>query len=172
MNQLANVGILLRYDADVNKPDTFYRMPLHMAIYWNHHDVMRLLLKSGVFHYAVDVNRLTVLHYAAKFADLTTLGILREFQIRSIGAECRDCEGFTPAETFDKLRPGILAEDLDTYAKSGGEFETILEMASISEIEESDTASINRWFDAVSSLEASLASLLPAVEDDEIVSVS
>jgi ankyrin repeat protein len=168
-NQLAHASILLRYGADVDSPDAFYRTPLHIAIYWNHHDVMRLLLESGASHHAVDANRLTLLHYAAKFADLTTLGILRKARIRGISPECRDSEGYTPSEIFDRLRPGILAEDSDTYAKSREEFETILAMSSVCEVEESDTASIDRWFDAVSSLEGSLASLLPLVDEPEQV---
>jgi ankyrin repeat protein len=155
VNFVAHANILLRYGADINSADSVQRTPLLVAIYWNHHDMLDLLLARGARTDVLDINNMSVLHYAAKFGDCTTLERLGKEGIKGISPEMRDVGGYTPMETFDQLRTIYIAEDIDTLARSRMLMEALL-------IDDTDAKSEftddEIFFDALASLEASISS--------------
>ncbi|KAL9100092.1 MAG: hypothetical protein Q9163_004500 [Psora crenata] len=127
-NKKAHVSILLDYGANIDDIDTALgRSSLHISIYWNCHDVISLLLGQGASTLIVDDDRMTILHYAAKFGDTRTLSILERAEITGLSPECRDRDDKTASEVFDDLRPTYLAEDPDTFMRSRAQFQNILE---------------------------------------------
>lgn len=46
-NNIRQAALLLRYGADLNHPDAFNRSPLLIALYWDHYDMVRLLISHG-----------------------------------------------------------------------------------------------------------------------------
>jgi ankyrin repeat protein len=156
VNFVAHANILLRYGADINSADNVQRTPLLVAIYWNHHDMLELLLARGARTDVLDINRMTVLHYAAKFGDWKTLEALRREGIGGISADMRDSAGYTPMETFDQLRSIFIAEDPDTLTRS----RLIMEALLVDNTDvESEFTDDELFFDALASLEASVSSL-------------
>lgn len=97
-----------------------------MSIYWNRHDIVRLLLARGASTSAVDDDGMTILHYAAKFGDARTLTILETAGITGLSPECRDKDDRTALEIFDDLRPTCLKESSDTFMRSRAQFESML----------------------------------------------
>ena len=152
-NKKAQVSLLLDYGANIDDVDTALgRSSLHIAIYWNCHDIVRLLLRRGASTSVVDDNRMTILHYAAKFGDEMTLSIFERVEITGLSPQCRDRDGRTALEIFDDLRPTYLAEDADTFTRSRRQFQTML--ARINEVRYTDsptTSGMEIFFDAQSS---------------------
>lgn len=150
----AHVSLLLDYGANIDDIDTALgRSSLHISIYWNCHDIVRLLLRRGVSTSVVDDNRMTILHYAAKFGDARTLSILERAEITGLSPECRDIDGRTALEIFDDLRPTCLAEDSDTFVRSRAQFQTMLTRINEGRYTDSPTMSgIDIFFDAHSQL--------------------
>ncbi len=97
VNHVEHAGLLLDYGADVDSPDQpLSRTPVLLAIYWNHHEVLALILSRNARTDVVDARRCTILHHAARFADAQTLGILSEARISGISPNCTDCDELTP----------------------------------------------------------------------------
>ena len=74
----------------------------------------------------VDDDKMTILHYAAKFGDARTATILEVAEISGPSPEWRDKDGRTALGTFDDLRPVCLAECPDTFVRPGAQFQIIL----------------------------------------------
>ena len=149
----AHVSLLLDYGANIDDIDTVLgRSSLHITIYWNCHEIIRLLLRRGASTSVADDNRMTILHYAAKFGDEKTLGILERAEITGLSPECRDRDGKTAVEIFDDLRPTYLAEDADTFMRSRTQFQTVLARTLKARYTDSPTMSGTEiFFDAQSS---------------------
>jgi hypothetical protein len=83
-----------------------------------------------------------------------------------------DCEGRTPLEAFDADRPSYVAEELDVVATNRKTFENLLRSVKLNFHSDSDQSDLDSFFDAASSLEASIASLPPIpLVDDAINSI-
>ena len=125
-NQFAHAQLLLLYNARIDSPDSVLgRTPLHMAIYWNHHRITRLLIESGARTDINDADGATVLHYAAKFGDITTLAILNNAQSHIISSDVRDANGLTCFDAFDQFRREVLREDEQTFQIARCRFERL-----------------------------------------------
>lgn len=130
--QEAHARLLLDYGAKIDDTDTTLgRSSLHLSIYWNRHDIVRLLLARGASTSVVAYDGSTILHYAAKFGDARTLSILETAGIRGLSPECRDKAGKTALEVFDDLRPWYLGEIQDTFMLSRAQFQGMLERIAI-----------------------------------------
>ena len=127
-NQVRHARLLIANGAEVDSTDTVIgRTPLLLAIYWNHHNIIQLLLESGARLDVVDDNAMTVIHYIAKFGDRETLRIFSQVNISGISANCRNKQHMTPKDVFDDVRPIVMVEDNIDAAISKSYFEKILE---------------------------------------------
>jgi ankyrin repeat protein len=126
-NQVRHAELLIKYGADVDSPDSVLgRTPLFIAIYWNHHCMIRLLLRSQARLDMADDGAMTVLHYTAKFGDSETIRILSLENFQGISPNCRDRQGQTPRDIFENVRPSVMAEGEAVAAVSRKYFEQIL----------------------------------------------
>jgi hypothetical protein len=162
VNHVEHASLLLHYGADVDSLDApLGRTPLLLAIYWNSHEVLALLLSKNARTDVTDTRKCTILYYAARFGDAQTLGILSEVAILGISPDCTDFEGRTPLEAFNQDRPSFIIEDEEVAGKNKETFEHFLRSVKMNLFFDSDRSDIDTFFDAASSLEASVASLPP-----------
>ena len=96
--------------------------PLFIAIYWNHHGMIRLLLSSQARLDMADGSAMTVLHYTARFGDSETIRILSLDNIQGTSPDCRGRQGQTPRDIFENVRPSVMAEDETVAAVSRRHF--------------------------------------------------
>ncbi|PVH85376.1 ankyrin [Cadophora sp. DSE1049] len=170
VNHIEHSSLLLHYGADVNSPDgVLGRTPLHLAIYWNSHEVLSLLLSKNARTDVIDTRKCSVLHYAGRFGDATTLDLLSEVAISGISPEYTDIDGRTPLEAFDLDRPSYVIEDAESAARNRDTFQRLLHSIKLNLYFDSDQSDLDIFFDAASSLEASIASLAPPPLVDEAV---
>ncbi|KAF2122814.1 ankyrin repeat-containing domain protein [Lophiotrema nucula] len=165
MNQFEHTQLLLLYNANVDSPDSALgRTPLLMAIYWNHHRIIKLLIDAGASIDVVDTNGMTILHYAAKFGDAETLHILGNVDYHLISSEIRDAQGLTPAEVFQEVRPKVLREDERRLQHAHRLFEVILARTRRpNRSGELDAPTEDVFYDALSSCVASLSSSIESL---------
>lgn len=112
-NNVAHAGLLLRYGANPNHPDSFNRPPLFIAMHWDHCEIVRLLLRHGARLDMVDDGKMTVLHYAARYSNAPTLRLLCREDLHGISRNCRDSQGQTPPEGFLRTRPLMMSKTED-----------------------------------------------------------
>ena len=103
-NHTDAVRILLDHGADPDHPDHAGCTSLHQGIRYNSHEALATLLKVDVNHAIQDKKKRTVLHWAAEFADLETLGLLRYEQPHGINADDQCENGFTAIDIAEKRR--------------------------------------------------------------------
>jgi ankyrin repeat protein len=101
-NNVTHARLLLRYGADVNRRDLFNRAPLHIAMYWDHVEMIRFLLKYGARLDVVDDAKMTVLHYAARYSSLATLQLLAAEDLSCVSPNCRDSKGIHAAGSLSQ----------------------------------------------------------------------
>jgi hypothetical protein len=153
MDHLAKVQLLVFHGADIESLDKRGRTPLLLSIYWNSHKTIAWLLSERVPMDTVTAEKMTILHYVARFGDMGTIVLLRNTQITGVDVDQKDENGHTAEATFEKFRPAFLAEDAFLMSQSREVFQTLLENArKLSIVEVDDT---EKFFDAVSELEAS-----------------
>lgn len=129
LNQQKHAELLIQHGANVDHADSVLgRTPLFTALYWNCHDVLQLLLRNHARLDVVDNNRMTVLHYAAKYADADSLRILSSEEITGISPHMKDFQNHTPLEIFHAIRPEMLKETLGEQKRSAAYFEVILRL--------------------------------------------
>ena len=117
----------------------------------------------------IDTRKCSILHYAARFGDATTLELLSEVTISGISPEYTDIDGRTPLEAFDLDRPSYVIEDAEVAAKNRETFQRLLRSVKLNLYFDSDQSDLDTFFDAASSLEASIASLVaPPLVDEEV----
>lgn len=126
MNNVRHASLLLHYGANADHPDSVNRTPLFIALYWNHTQMVQLLIRFKARLDIVDNNKMTFLHYAAKFCKLPTLKVLSEEITSRIMSDFHDGEGHTPLEIFLNVRPLVLEESEKERTDSLCVFETLL----------------------------------------------
>lgn len=140
-DHLDKVQLLAYHGAELGTLDKRGRTPLLLSIYWNSHKTIAWMLRNGAPSDTITKERMTILHYAARFADLETLLILREADIRGVDVDLEDEKGHTANDTFDKFRPASLEEEESLIAQSRDVFQELLENVrklAIVEVDESD----------------------------------
>lgn len=172
MDQFEHAQLLLLYGADIDSPDAaLSRTPILIAIYWNHHRMIKLFLDAGARTDIVDANGMTILHYAAQFGDVDTLAVLGSSGLRRINPEMRDMKGLTPSEIFEQVRTELLRETDEVYALAKRRFDGIVSnmgpvLVQEEESDEEDRCSDSDvWYDATSSYHGSLADSISSVRD-------
>ena len=103
-NNADAVKILLEHGADPDRPNFAGYTSLQQGVRCNSHEALAVLLEVEVYHAARDKQKRTVLHWAAEFADLETLGLLRYARLYGVNAddECED--GLTAIDVAEKRR--------------------------------------------------------------------
>lgn len=126
-NQVRHAELLIKYGADLDSPDSVLgRTPLFIAIYWNHHSMIHVLLRNQARLDTVDDGGMTVLHYLAKFGDSQTISIFSTGNFQGISPNCRDLRGQTPRDIFEHVRPHVLMEGEIDATVSKKHFEQIM----------------------------------------------
>lgn len=91
---------LLEYGAEVdarkNRGVTF----IDLAIEFNSHECLNILLKAGAGCSVSGENGHSILHIAAAFADEVTLRILKSFKISGLDCDLKSDDGQTPWDIF------------------------------------------------------------------------
>lgn len=123
--------LLISYGANLEAVDSVLnRTMLLSAIYWSSHQVLPLLLASGARTDVLDARKATLLHYAAKFGDLTTLKILSGFDIGALDVDATDDVGSTAWAIFESRHERCVYEDEAIRAESMLAFQKILDNVS------------------------------------------
>lgn len=158
MDHLAKIQLLVLHGADIESLDKRGRTPLLLAIYWNSHDTIAWLLGERVSTDAVTTEKMTILHYAARFGDIRTLNLLCKGRITVADVDQKDENGHTAQATYENLRPASLTEDTSLMSQSRETFQTLLENAAeysiveVDDTESDDGSSTAEFFDAASEL--------------------
>ena len=108
-NKSDAVRLLLNHGADPNCTNDAGFTPLHQGIRFNCHEALIALLEVNVDHAIHDKKKRTVLHWAAEYADLKTLGLLRHERLHGLRAEDQCDNGLVAIDIAEKRRDQELA---------------------------------------------------------------
>ncbi len=103
-NNVEALKVLLRHGADVDCANNVGATPLHEGIRYNSHEALATLLETNVDHSLRDKRNRSVLHWAAEFADLETLKILRYERLQGLNVEDQCEEQLTAIEIAENRR--------------------------------------------------------------------
>ena len=130
MNFPQHARLLISYSADLEAIDSVLdRTMLLSAIYWRSHQVLPILLDSGANTNIFDARKASLLHYAAKFGDLTTLQILSQYNIGLLDVDSTDDAGNTAWAIFESRHERCIYEEDEVREQSMQAFQKILENA-------------------------------------------
>lgn len=102
--------ILLREGSNVNHTDDQGYSALHLAILNKHSDIVQTLLEYGADYFLDTHSGQSLLHHAAHYADLKTINVLLERQLRGLDPECADGDGCTALDLLAARTPPPSAE--------------------------------------------------------------
>ena len=104
-NNVEALLLLLNHNADVDSANNAGATPLHEGIRFNSHEALTVLLESSpVDHSIRDKRKRTILHWAAEYADIKTLNILRHERLHGLSPEDQDQEHLTAIEVAENRR--------------------------------------------------------------------
>ncbi|MCJ1393431.1 hypothetical protein MMC18_006305 [Xylographa bjoerkii] len=90
---------LIAYGADVNATSALSRNnAIHFAVYYNHHEIIPLLLAKGAQYASTDSEGKNIAHMAAASADTKTMEVLEKANLPGLDIFLRDTNGETPAD--------------------------------------------------------------------------
>ena len=116
-NNVEALKLLLGYGADIDCANDAGATPLHEGIRFNSHDALIVLLnETDVDHSLQDRRKRTILHWAAEFADLKTLSILRWERLWGLSADDQDEGSLTAIEVAENRRKEEEARGRDTVS--------------------------------------------------------
>ncbi|MCJ1356895.1 MAG: Ankyrin-2 [Icmadophila ericetorum] len=93
---------LLDEGADIEHPPKFGATPLLVAVNYNHHEAIRLLLERGANPHMVTKSNISILHLAAQTGDLKTLKILLSANLTKLQINPKDRSGMSPNDLADR----------------------------------------------------------------------
>jgi ankyrin repeat protein len=110
LNRVEATRYLLDNGADINLKGQDGKTPIFLAVEYNSHETLQLLWERGA-DFAVKVHAdhggMTIVHFAARFADVETLKILTGFKIAVDDLDVLTPEGLTiPQVVEERLRAG------------------------------------------------------------------
>jgi ankyrin repeat protein len=130
MNFPVHVQLLLSFGADTECVERSNgRTIILEAIYWNSHKTLPLLLNNKVRTDVLDIRSASILHYAARFADSTTLTILANHDLGRLDTRAKDDQGLTPLDIFNSPHLRCVSEAGVIRDISVTQFRTILHNA-------------------------------------------
>lgn len=111
---------LISRGANLNNVDGDGDTPLTEAVRLNAHKCLRLFLKCGANYQTINNQGRSILHLAGAHADVETMRILMEGDLRGMDAQVRDGDGFLPIGRLLSRQeiPCCVAEAFDCLLKS------------------------------------------------------
>ena len=100
--QIRRTQLLLNRQANVNKKTFIGETALFVAVQWNSHACLRILLNHGADLTVHSGSGRSILHEAAEYSDLKTLKILISARIRGLKINGKTSEGGTPLQLSQK----------------------------------------------------------------------
>lgn len=102
MGQAEQVRLLLQHVADVDSPAIVGITPLNIAIHWQCHEIIAMLLAAGAKLDAPKKRGETPLHFAARYGDQKTYStILDHARGPAIQSSLKNTFGKSPIVVFD-----------------------------------------------------------------------
>ncbi|OBT74411.1 hypothetical protein VF21_06835 [Pseudogymnoascus sp. 05NY08] len=163
MNFLDHAELLIAADADIEAVDEPLRRTILLtAIYWNSNDVLSILLDNEANTGQCDASHASILHYAARYANIKTLNVLLQHNLTNCDVDARDDGALTALETFESTQDRVKFEDEKNQLASATALKRILVrcnatpdghvidvLDSSDEVSESDVSgSTDEFFDA------------------------
>ena len=93
---------LLNNNADMNAATKIKNTLLNFAIKHNAHDILRLLFERGVEYTLVTIYGQTILHTAARMADVQTISILQQHDLSKLDVAALDHDGKSASDYVDE----------------------------------------------------------------------
>ena len=111
---------LLDNDADINAATDHKDTLLNFSIKHNAHDILRLLFERGAEYTLVTVYGQTILHTAARMADVQTISILQQYDLSKLDVAALDHEGksaidYVDERDADSMESGFLRKFQELY---------------------------------------------------------
>lgn len=113
-NHADALRLLLDHGAEVNCANDAGCTSFHQSVRHNSHEALEILLTTDVEHSSRDRSSRTVLHWAAEWADVLTLGLLRQAQLRGLNVEDKRDDGLTAIDVAEKRREEKCPKDKQT----------------------------------------------------------
>lgn len=113
-NQPDAVRLLLDHEADVNWANDFGHTPFYQCVRFNSHEALEILLTTDIQHSSRHQKGATVLHLAAEWADIRTLGLLRQARLRGVHVGDRTDDGLTAIDVAERRREEKSPKDKQT----------------------------------------------------------
>lgn len=98
------VRLLLDHGAHANCANDAGCTPFYQSVRFNSHEALEILLTTDIQHSLRDRSGRTVLHWAAKWADIRTLGLLRQARLRGVHVEDKRDDGLTAIDVAEQRR--------------------------------------------------------------------
>jgi ankyrin repeat protein len=92
--------ILINHRVDPDTQGQSGYAALTVAVYWNHHDAVQLLLEVKATHTLLDARGWNILPIAAQYSDHAVRQILIDRNLDDLDAELRDKDGQAAGEIF------------------------------------------------------------------------
>ena len=92
------VGLLLEREADASAQDQDGDTALNNAIFFASHECISLLLRQGAPYDTVNKVGDTILHFAARHADMCSVEILLDFELKNLDTHARNRSGKTASQ--------------------------------------------------------------------------
>lgn len=119
--------LLISAGADMEAPDEpLHRTIVLTAIYWNSHTVLPILLENGARTDQRDAGNASILHYAARYANLKTLQCLSQHDLGKIDIDARDDGGLTALQVFGSSFDRVESESEQSHSSAEALFARIL----------------------------------------------
>lgn len=108
------VRLLLDHGAEVNCANDTGCTSLHQSVRFNSHEALEIILNTDVQHSSRDRCGFSVLHWAAEWADIRTLGLLRQARLRGVHVEDKRADGLTAIDVAEQRRQEKHPKDKQT----------------------------------------------------------
>jgi ankyrin repeat protein len=112
---------LIEHGADIDRKCQQDRPPLFYAVEYNNHFALETLLKKGAKFDVASEKYPTIVHAAARFADVKSLHILTTYQLAIDNLECVDFEGLSVLEIIN-WRLEMDQRNDETFVQAFGSF--------------------------------------------------
>lgn len=101
-NHVRAVKLLLNHGAEVDCANDTGRTPLHQRVRHNSHEALAALLEVDVDYAVREVEKRMVFHWAAEYADLETISLLRGERLQGLNADDKCENGLTAIDIAEK----------------------------------------------------------------------
>lgn len=108
------VRLLIDHGAEVNCANDAGCTPVYQSVRFNSHEALEILLNTNAQHSLRDRSGRSILHWAAEWADIRTLGVLRQARLRGVHVEDKRDDGLTAIDVAEQRREQKHPKDKQT----------------------------------------------------------